>query len=351
MQRNSQFMERLFTLVMTGAYGVVMIWLFVSNFLGWNGDDRSILSLVTGWIQYVIFLGGIILIVLFFFLLFNFKTTGDGHHHSHEHDHDHDHDHKDCGHDHSHDHDHHEGCDHHHHEHKQGEAHDCCDHDHDHNWNPIRYVPLLIPLILIVMGLPDTRMIENFEKHLYEKSVKEQKRPVTNEQMAWLMLGTFTVPGEVFPSVSFSTSIASGLQGMIDEVDGEARNEKPVVIDLGQLEKALKDPALQQQYSSYGRVEMEGMFDLEETGTISVFRIVRLRMACCLTDARPAMLVCVTKKPIPASLLNKGASTTTKWVKIQGRLKFGETPEGKTQAFMKVSLIEPAKVPPFPYLN
>jgi hypothetical protein len=350
MQRHGQFMERLFTLIMTGAYGLIMVWLFVSNYLGLNSGERSLLSLVTTWIQYVIFIGGVILIVLFFFLLFNFKSAGDGHHHSHQHDHDHhhddDHDHANCCHDNDHNHAHH-----HHHDHKEGEAHDCCDHDHDHNWNPIRYIPLLIPLILIVMGLPDTKMIENFEKHLYEKSVKEQKRPATNEQMAWMTLGAFTFPGEVFPSVAFSTSIAAGLQGMIDELDGEARNEAPIVIDLSQLEKALKDPALQQQYASYGRVEIEGMFDLEEVGPVSLFRIVRLRMACCLTDARPAMLLCFTKKPIPAQLLSKSGGSTTKWAKVQGRLKFGQLNDGKYQAVMKVSLIEPAKVPPFPYLN
>ena len=337
MQRNSQFMERLFTLIMTGAYGLVMVWLFISNYLGWNRGERSLLSLVTTWIQYVIFIGGVILIVLFFFLLFNFKRAAHGHHHTHDHDHDHDHEH--CDHDHSHE--------HHHHEHEAG--HECC--DHDHGWNPIRYIPLLIPLILIVMGLPDTTMIQNFEKYRIETAIKEQKRPVSNEQMSWLLLGAFTAPGEVFPYVSFSTSIASGLQSMIDEVDGEAKNEKPVVLDLSMVEKALKDPALQQQFASYGRVEMEGMFSLEEVGAITVFRLVRLRMACCLTDARPAMLFCITKKKLPDQLMERSTTGTTKWVKVQGRLKFGKGEDGKYQAVLKASLVEPTRVPPFPYLN
>jgi len=351
MQRNSQFMERLFTLIMTGAYGLVMVWLFVSNYFGMNMGERSLLSLVTTWIQYVIFIGGIILIVLFFFLLFNFKRAGDGHHHTHEHDENHDccdhgHDH---GHDHNHDHNH---AGHEHHHHKHAEGHECCDHDHDHNWNPIRYIPLLIPLILIVMGLPDTKMIENFEKYRIESAMKEQKRPpASNEQMSWLILGAFTVPGEVFPYVSFSTTISSGLMSMIDEVDGEARNEAPVVLDLSHIEKALKDPMLQLQYASYGRVEIEGMFNLEESGPVSLFRIVRLRMACCLTDARPAMLLCFTKKKIPEQLLEKAKGTTTRWVKVQGRLKFAQGEDGKYHAILRASLIEPAKVPPFPYLN
>jgi len=343
MQRNSQFMERLFTLTMTGAYGLVMVWMFASNYFGLSGPgQRSLLSLVTTWIQYVIFIGGVILLVLFVFLLLNFKRGGDGHHHVHDHD-DHDHDHEGC------DHDHHDGHDHHHHEHKDGE--ECCDHDHDHNWNPIRYIPLLVPLILIVMGLPDTKMIEQFEQYRIDTARKAEKRPVSTEQMSWLILGTFTVPGEVFPQVSFSTSIATGLGGMIDEMDGEARNEKAINLDLSQIEKALKDPALQQQYASYGRVEIEGMFSLEEVGPVTFFRIVRLRMACCLTDARPAMLICVTKKKLPEQLLEKTKGSTTKWVKAQGRLKFVLAEDGKYQAIMKASLVEPAPVPPFPYLN
>lgn len=341
MQRNSQFMERVFTLTMTGAYGLVMVWMFASNYFGWGSrGDRSLLSLVTTWIQFVIFIGGVILLVLFVFLLFNFKRAGDGHHHAHDHD-DHDHDHEGC--------DHEAGHEHHHHEHKEGE--ECCDHDHDHNWNPIRYIPLLIPLILIVMGLPDTKMIEKFEKYRIDTAMTADKRPVSTEQVSWLLLGAFTVPGEVFPLVTFSTSIAAGLGGMIEEMDGEARNEKAITLDLSQIEKALKEPDLQQLYASYGRVEIEGMFNLEENGAIKVFRIVRLRMACCLTDARPAMLVCITKKNLPEQLLEKNKGSTTKWVKVQGRLKFVQSPDGKYQAALKASLVEPTPVPPFPYLN
>src|SRR5262245_15658738 len=101
MHRNSQFMERLFTLIMTGAYGLVMVWMFVSHYMGWNRGERSLLSLVTTWIQYTIFLGGVFLLTLFVVLLWNIKRAGDGHHHTHEHDHD-----DCCDHDHEHDHDH-----------------------------------------------------------------------------------------------------------------------------------------------------------------------------------------------------------------------------------------------------
>jgi hypothetical protein len=112
------------------------------------------------------------------------------HHHEHGHHHDHDHDHDHCGHDHDHDHcghdhDHHHGeHEHHHHEHVQahgahGHHHEHVqvaapqlatatapvaavapthshnhDHDHDHAWAPWRYVVLLTPIMLYLLGLP-----------------------------------------------------------------------------------------------------------------------------------------------------------------------------------------------------
>ena len=83
--------------MMTGAYGLVMVWMFASHYLGWNRGERSILSLVTTWIQYTIFIGGLFLIAMFFILLWNIKRPGDGHHHTHDPE---EHDHDDCDHDH-----------------------------------------------------------------------------------------------------------------------------------------------------------------------------------------------------------------------------------------------------------
>lgn len=203
------------------------------------------------------------------------------------------------------------------------------------------------------MGLPDTKMIENFEKYRIEMALKDRKNvTMPNEQMCWLMLGVLTTPGEVFPQVSFSTAIASGLQGMIDELDDEASGVKPIVTDLAQLEKVVLDPGLMQQFERYRKVEIEGMFNLEEeSGDIKLFRIVRLRMACCLTDSRPAMILCITKKKLSDYLMEKGKAGGTKWVKVQGRLKFGRTPEGKYQAMFKATSVESTPMPPFPYLN
>jgi hypothetical protein len=102
------------------------------------------------------------------------KQAAHAHHH-HDHGHDHHH-HEGCGHDHAHHHEHGAACDHdhdHHHEHVQpaeaatgvgtlamaapavhthtlGHSHD----DHDHGWAPWRYVVLLVPMMLFLLGLP-----------------------------------------------------------------------------------------------------------------------------------------------------------------------------------------------------
>src|SRR5262245_9088493 len=67
-------------------------------------------------------------------------------HHDHEaHCHDHG---AECHHDHDHDHAHAHAHGHHHH-------HDHGPEDHDHNWAPWRYVVLLVPVILFMLGLPN----------------------------------------------------------------------------------------------------------------------------------------------------------------------------------------------------
>jgi hypothetical protein len=92
------------------------------------------------------------------------------HHHHHDHDHTDHHHHHDHAHSHSHEHDHGHFPNDVHHGHATGETHEhdhvhashgphghehCHDHDHDHSWAPWRYVVLLIPIALYLLGQPD----------------------------------------------------------------------------------------------------------------------------------------------------------------------------------------------------
>lgn len=351
-QRNSQQMERLFTLLLSGLYGTILTWMFVSNYYGWTRGERTLISLVTSWIQVMVFLGGIILLIQFFVLLFTFRLGGDGHHHTHVPD-------EECcdegheGHDHHH-HDHDHGHTHgHHHDHEHADG--CCDHGHDHGWNPIRYVPLLVPVILYFMGLPSDQMIRNFEKNLAERASKGGADLSGDEEKAslsTLVLGAMTVPGEVFPAAAFTTSLASIVGSAVAEMDDVATSEPAFVTNLAELEKAAQSPTLRAEFTAKRKVEIDGMFQVEgvvPNGGGTFFRIVRLRMACCLSDARPASVPCFTKKPIDERLQKAG--NETKWARVQGKLRFIPGKDGKYEPVMKASRVDWAPFPPFPYIS
>src|SRR5207253_525104 len=80
--------------------------------------------------------------------------------HGHSHDHGHEHHHHHHGHDHGHEHHHHEhgeGCEHHH-EHDHDLTHalaPSADNGHSHDSAPWRYVVMLIPVLLFLLGLPN----------------------------------------------------------------------------------------------------------------------------------------------------------------------------------------------------
>jgi hypothetical protein len=351
MHRNSQFMERLFTLLMAGAYGATLTWMFVSHYFKLTSGQRTLISLVAPWIQMMVLLGGLFLLVLFLILLFTFKRGGDGHHH------DHDHAHEDDGHDHNHAHDHHHhdhGHDHHNHAHDHA---GCCDHGHGQNdgWNPIRYIPLLVPLILYLMGLPSDQMIRNFEKDLADKHIKSSAVEVGGDEekaaLSPMLLGAMVSPNEVFPATSFVISLAGLIETAVADLDDAGGSEAPFVTDLAVLEKVAQDPALRADFAKKRKVEIDGMFQKEgSAGGASMFQIVRLRMACCLGDASPASVACFTKRPIDERLLTAGPDT--KWAKVQGKLRFvRNNKDGKYRPIMKAFRTEWAPFPPFPYLN
>jgi hypothetical protein len=174
--RNVYYLDQLCTIGFCGALGLVQILLY----------HYGVLEIILSRKFHVpVLLGGIVLLALAVVrgvaLWVSVGKGGVNHAHDHdcchEHDHGHDHAHEDAhaheaaGHVHSHDHAH----DHEHahvivaeeHVHALSGAHDhdCCSepehghthsHDcgHDHGWAPWRYVVLLLPILLFLLGLP-----------------------------------------------------------------------------------------------------------------------------------------------------------------------------------------------------
>jgi hypothetical protein len=367
MHAQNLLLEKLSTLAMTGGYGGCMVALFM--FSNSTSGGRSMLSLLAGWIQWAVLLSGVLLLILFAIQLVTLWTglarmedAHAGHDHGdddHDHHHGHGHHHhasgEKCDHDHGHDHHHHapgEKCDHdhapaskaqppgtHHDEH-----HEHGDVDHSHGWVPSRYIPLVVPLLFCLMGIPKEDQIQAYERALIDKDLRGDS-------------STYMVPQE-----ASETTIASGLTqmaldplspaGLVSvgvgralELLEEQNLPPPEKTDLGRLEIIANDPGSRERWAAYRNVEVEGIFAPggRSADGRTLMRIVRLRVACCLGDARPAMMVAMTREQLPEFPPNQ-------WVAVSGRLTFFQTKDG-WRAGMRAVKTVPKPTPPRPYLD
>jgi hypothetical protein len=170
---DSYFIDQLCMVGLSGAFGVICLclWFWKSDMLGLMlGPQFHLYVLLSGFVLSALALArGVI--------LWQqsrdpaFLKAHDHAHHDHDHDHKHDHAIQDktpsaqsvqtlpiqpgCGHDHAPG----EACAHEHHiGHAHAHHHGHGDHDeadHDHGWAPWRYVVILVPIILFLLGLPN----------------------------------------------------------------------------------------------------------------------------------------------------------------------------------------------------
>ena len=215
--------------------------------------------------------------------------THDGHAHEHGHDHEHDHDHH-HGHepDHAHDHTHAPGHEHH--------DHDAA--DHDHSWAPWRYVVLLVPVILFLLGLPNKG----------REAVAKDATGLLSADMANEAVGLLSpaAPG-------WSQLVFVGYLGA-DQASGTA--EDWTFKDLFQavtVAAASPDPNVRSQWKSK-HVRVIGMYS-PSVQSDREFRLVRFKMTCCVADAIPLDLPLVSKEAIT------GIKPNT-WVRVTGRVEY-----------------------------
>ncbi|MBI2804120.1 MAG: permease [Planctomycetes bacterium] len=184
---DTYFIDQLCMVGLSGAFGAICLCL-------WFWQTQMLRNLLATQFHIYVLLSGIALTVVAFargWVLWqqtrdpSFRKPHE-HSHSHEPGHDH-HDHAEPGHVHG------PGCTHDHppgethahthapHEHHVGHAHAHHDHDegdHDHGWAPWRYVVVLVPVILFLLGLPahqisitntaPERMLSSFISIIYE---------------------------------------------------------------------------------------------------------------------------------------------------------------------------------------
>jgi uncharacterized repeat protein (TIGR03943 family) len=307
------FAEQLSTISVSAMYAGIMLLLFWFSFSAQRDQspteaDRTVLSIIANWIQWMVFLGGALLLGMVVLraiaLWLASKRIAHAHHH-------HDHDHA---------------------------------HDHDHSWSPMKFIPLVFPVVMFFLGLPNDRMIRALESDIIARAGKGAPKievaadPIElSGSLGIAKMGQFGMTGV--------GSWEYGLSSALSYVDEEIVLPVDTRTDLDMLEKIAKAPALREQWKTYRRVEVEGMFNrvavLDQGQTL--FSVVRLRIACCISDARPASMPAFSRKK-----LDKIANG--EWVAVQGRLDF-QNIEGKLQPVMRVFQVKKARQPANPYLQ
>lgn len=217
-------------------------------------------------------------------------------HGAHEHG---DCDHGHCGHDHGHDHGHthdHEHVQAHAHGHSHaGHSHAGHSHaDHDHAWAPWRYVVMMIPVILFLLGLP------NKGPKAQAANVDMSKDLIRQASMTatWLAMGP--------PSLE-QLMMAQG-------ASRRRSNDVAKEIDFKTLEGAAALPGLREFWT--GKVvKVRGQFVPDRRGSNRVFSLARFRIQCCGADAVQLNVPMVATEPIDHVRLND-------WIRVTGEVEF-----------------------------
>jgi hypothetical protein len=251
------------------------------------------------------------------------SACGHGNDHNHDHAHACDHDH---GH-HHHDHDH----GHHHHDHNHGHDHTHAgpnNHaDHDHGWAPWRYVVLLVPIILFLLGLPN-------------KGPKAKAQDVaitqTDEQAApafGSLIGAGPLPLQqtVLAAAALADSSGGRVYGM----------------DFKSLESAAQDEQSRKEWKGK-YVRVVGQYAPTKSRSDHLFALVRFRIQCCAADAVQYRIPVLCKETLSGFQQNA-------WVEVTGRVEF--SPDSEKGGFMSILIVPkrknivPTNPDPNPYIQ
>jgi uncharacterized membrane protein YcgQ (UPF0703/DUF1980 family) len=268
--RQSFYLNQLFTIAVCGALGGVAVMLWWSGKIGLMLHPKFYL-----WVL----MGGVTLLLLVVLRAVAVWRSVDEPITEHSHDHDHEHEHEHCGHDHGHcDHDH--GHDHHGHthDHHHGHSHEH-DHGHDHGWAPWRYVVLLLPVVLYFLNLPNQ---------------------------------------------GFSADAGGSLDlGKFDAPEAAVRSTGKAEVGFAELQQASLTPESREYYEGK-TIALTGQYNGFDTKR---FTLVRFKIACCAADAVKLDAVIMvdpksSEKVDPDTYRNQ-------WIEVRGNVHFFPKPGSK----------------------
>ncbi len=326
MNRQTYFMDQLCTIGIGAAYAGVMIAMYADTSTRQPGE-HTLLTTITGWIQVMVLLGAGVLAVLTVLRAMGvWRASGDAHGHDHDHDH----------HDHDHPHGEHE---HHHH----GHAHD---HGHDHGWSPWQYAVMIFPLMLFFLPLDYNQLIPQYLQDLSRRTGGTSNLSLSGTAGTPLGAMGYLSPSQD-PIDRAVASIASqygfvevaALQAEADRLEEEssAGSGDVVRLDVDKLEQIGRTEEDRNYWrQQVPRVAVSGMIEVNPAEP-RMFRIVRFRMACCIGDARPAMVMAVSRKKVEPK--------SGEWVTAQGRIDFGQFADGRWKAVVRASKVQATQPP------
>lgn len=322
-EEDNYFLDQCCMVTIAGAFGGICLALYF-----WK--TKMLSDMLGKQFHAFVLVSGIALVVLAVVRAYGLWTMAGAarahHEHAHDHDHSHDHHHEhgehghehghDCGHDHGHNHAHEHAHDHghshnhehghehaHEHAHTHGQGHHHHDHaaeDHDHSWAPWRYVVMLVPICLFLLGLPSKgRQVEAADAKFGPEMLKESAShavglvgpgPAGWSQLVYVgYLGKDQVGADVtdfdFKNLATAVGVAAS------SPDESAR-------------QAWKDKAIR----VIGQFAPSRQSDRE-------FRLVRFKISCCANDAIPLDLPIISRE----SIANIKSDS---WVRVTGRIEF-----------------------------
>jgi uncharacterized membrane protein YcgQ (UPF0703/DUF1980 family) len=264
------------------------------------------------------------------------RAHSHGHHH-HDHPHDHDHAH---GHEHPHDHDHAHaehvtaapGHTHaplppsgqpHRHDHEHGH-----DPEHDHGWAPWRYVVLMVPIMLYLLGLPS-------QGKSVQAVALDKHEAADREFAGWATVVTLGQPLQQ----ATAAAVVLPPQGRVYDVDFKS------------VYMLAFDPERQQEWAGRN-VRVVAQF-APGLATDRYFTLARFRIQCCGADA--------VQLSVPV-LLARGALQNIKdqprrndWVEVTGRVEFRQLPGSRDPVTVLVASgpegVRTTRPDPDPYIR
>jgi hypothetical protein len=208
------------------------------------------------------------------------------------------------------------------HSHEHGPEHTHAHADHDHGWAPWRYVVLLLPVFLFMLGLPN----------------RPPRARATNVDIN---------PTEMITAYSGLVAEAyDPLTGLLTMVSlyQSGPTETPKVVPFKDLqEAAFKRPNLEGTW-----VRVKGQFAPSRRNERN-FSLARFRMQCCASDAVQLNIPVACRESVSPLAIKPG-----EWVEVTGRVEFLGAERGSKMTILRVPstrLIRLSDPDPDPWVN